>query len=266
MAAAVLAVATAGAVTPARAFAAPAPRPPEDLLRIVEKADPHTRASGRVTATHGAVRGAGVELAIDGGGDAVAVGNGAVVDGNGVDYVMRGIDGGLQVAAVISEQSREVQRYRFAGMYLEQTDTGHVIVRHEGPAGEPIALIDPAWAVDARGAKVATRYRVAGDTLIQVSDLDHNSVLPVVADPRVRATWYGWSVDFSKSDTLALAAGAVGCDKVTSKSPPGVGRAVQLFCGFLTGWAALAIARGQCVSAKLFNPYVWAPWITKCYA
>lgn len=265
-ASAAIAVVAAAAIMPTPAFAAPGRPDPANLVRIVERSDPHTRTTGRVATSHRTVRGAGLDMAIAGRGEAVAVGDQAVFSGTGVDYVSRGVEGGFQVAAVIGDANQNAQQYRFPGKYLELTEAGYVIVRDGGSTAEPVAAIDPAWARDANGAAVATHFEVHGDTLTQVSDVKPNTPLPVVADPRVRVTWYGWSVDFSRSDTLALAAGAVGCDKVTAKSPPGVGRAIQLFCGFLTGWAGLAIAQGKCVSAKLFNPYMWAPWIAKCYA
>lgn len=150
------------------------------------------------------------------------------------------------------------QRARLARIKLPST--------HKVTRVRELARLAAPWAVDAGGKHLSTHYEVVGTTVRQIVDRDSSTVYPVTVDPRVRVAWYGWSVDFSRSDTLFLGAGAVGCDKVTAKSPPGVGRAIQLYCAFLTGWAALAIAQGKCISAKLFNPYMWAPWISKCYA
>lgn len=50
---------------------------------------------------------------------------------------------------------------------------------------EQVAVVHPAWAVDAEGKEVQTSYRVAGDTLIQVVDVDADVVFPVTADPGV---------------------------------------------------------------------------------
>ena len=262
---AALAVVATAAAVPAPAHAAPKPPDHDDLVRIVEKADPHTKTTGRVTASHRTVGASGIRVEIAARGEAVSVGDGAVLEAGGVDYVSRGVDGGFQVAAVISDASETVQRYRFRGSHLELTDAGYVIVRDGGPTAEPVAIIDPAWARDANGAKVPTRFEVNGDTLTQVSDVTANTALPVVADPRVRSTWYGWSVDFTKSETKLLAVGGAGCQTVAAKAPSGVGQAIRLSCVFLAGWAGTAIAQGKCVSAKIFNPYVWVPWIAKCY-
>ena len=264
-ASATIAVVAATAIMPTPAFAAPGRPDPANLVRIVERSDPHTRTAGRVTTSHRTVRGAGLDMAIAGRGEAVAVGNQAVFSGTGVDYVSRGVEGGFQVAAVIGDANQNAQQYRFPGKYLELTEAGYVIVRDGGSTAEPVAAIDPAWARDANGAKVSTRFEVKGDTLTQVSDVTANTPLPVVADPRVRSTWYGWSVDFTKSETKLLAVGGAGCQAVAAKAPPGVGQAIRLSCVFLAGWAGTAIAQGKCVSAKIFNPYVWVPWIARCY-
>lgn len=264
-ASAAIAVVAATAIMPTPAFAAPGRPDPANLVRIVERSDPHTRTTGRVTTSHRTVRGAGLDMTIAGRGEAVAVGNQAVFSGTGVDYVSRGVEGGFQVAAVIGDANQNAQQYRFPGKYLELTDAGYVIVRDGDPTAEPVAIIDPAWARDANGAKVSTRFEVKGDALTQVSDVTANTPLPVVADPRVRSTWYGWSVDFTKSETKLLAVGGAGCQAVAAKAPSGVGQAIRLSCVFLAGWAGTAIAQGKCVSAKIFNPYVWVPWIAKCY-
>lgn len=260
-----LAVVLTGALAPTPAAAEPRDTKPGDLVRIVKKSDPDTRTTGRIAASRGKVRAGGVEVALAAHGDVASVGNDTVIGGDGVDYVTRGVDGGFQVAAVISDATQSVQTYRFSGKYLELTADGLVIVRSGDRSGEPAAVIDPAWAVDAKGAKVASRFSVDGEVLTQTSDIGRATALPVVADPRVRTAWYGLSVDFTRSETLALAAAGAGCERVASKSPPGVGRAIQLSCGFLAGWASLAAAQKKCVSAKLINLYVWAPWIAKCY-
>lgn len=262
---AALALVVTGTLAPTPAAAEPKDREAGDLVRIVKKSDPGTRTTGRIAASYGTVHAGGVEVAMAARGDVVSVGDETVMAGDGVDYVSRSVDGGFQVAAVIGDARQSVQTYRLKGKHLELTDAGIVIVRAGGRTGEVVAVIDPAWAVDANGADVASRYRVDGDRLTQITDLDRATAFPVVADPRVRTAWYGLSVDFTRSDTLALAAAGAGCERVASKSPPGVGRAIQLSCGFLAGWAGLAAAQGKCVSAKLINLYVWAPWITKCY-
>ncbi|MCP3805548.1 hypothetical protein NLX83_40420 [Allokutzneria sp. A3M-2-11 16] len=48
----------------------------------------------------------------------------------------------------------------------------------------PLGRVAPAWAVDAKGKRLATRYELTGTTLTQV--LEHRgAAYPVVADPVV---------------------------------------------------------------------------------
>lgn len=54
---------------------------------------------------------------------------------------------------------------------------------------EVIAVAAPAWAVDANGHKVNTRYEVHHNTLTQVVDTTKNTVFPVTADP----SWWWWA-------------------------------------------------------------------------
>jgi len=55
--------------------------------------------------------------------------------------------------------------------------------------GQPIAIIDPPWATDAKGVAVATHFELEGTTLVQV--VDHQVGVysyPIVADP----SWWWW--------------------------------------------------------------------------
>lgn len=267
-ASAALAVVAAAASMPAPAYAAPGRPDPADLVRIVERSDPHTRTTGRVTTSHRTVRGAGLDMTIAGRGEAVAVGNQAVYSGTGVDFVSREVEGGFQVVAVIGDAGQNAQRYRLPGRYLELTDAGYVIVRDGDPTAEPVAIIDPAWARDANGAKVSTRFEVKGDTLTQVSDVTANTPLPVVADPRVRAAWYGWSVDFTRAETRKIAQGAKACVAVAGLITVGggtVAAAVAAHCGALSYFADLAVENGKCVSLKVVATYLVTWWMPKCY-
>lgn len=253
-------------------------RSPADVVRIVKKSDPGTRTIGRVSAVRGKVRAAGVEVAIAAPGDVATVGDETVMGGDGVDYVSRAVDEGFQVAAVISDATQSVQTYRFQGKHLELTKAGFVIVRTGGRTGEPVAVIDPAWAVDARGAKIASSFRVDGDTLIQTSDVDRTTAFPVVADPRVRAAWYGLSIDFTKAETKALSKAGNTCSallgfaSIIAAQSGGVTVAVIVAaltagCGTIGALADAAYSSGKCISLKIFLalPGLTAPWIAKCY-
>jgi len=200
--------------------------------------------------------------------------NGSVVhqpDESGAALVTRATADGFQIVAVLNDapvvDDLTFQMDLPEGSSMNLQEDGSIALLAPSSSGLiEVAMLDRPWAVDATGNPVHTHYAVNGETVTQFLDVDAHTAFPVTADPRVRTAWYGFSVDFTRSDTIAIAAGGVGCEKVASKSPPGVGRAVQLSCGFLAGWAGLALAQGKCMSAKLMNLYVWAPWITGCYA
>ncbi len=265
----VLSFAAAGALTPTPASADTADdRSPNDLVRIVKKSDPGTRTVGRVSASGSTVRAGGVEVTMPARGDVAVVGDDTVMSGNGVDYVSRRVDRGFQVVAVISDASQSRQTYRFKGKYLELTDTGSVIVRTGGPTGEPVAVIDPAWAVDAHGARVASRFKVDGDVLSQTTDVDGATAFPVVADPRVRWPWYGISVDFNRSETYTIGFATNGCAAGVALIPHPAGRAFAAACSVISLMARTARENGKCLSVKFIaaTGYGPVPWISKCYA
>lgn len=54
---------------------------------------------------------------------------------------------------------------------------------------ETVATVNPAWAVDANGKPVETRYELDGTVLTQVIVTDENTAFPVVADPSVSFWW-----------------------------------------------------------------------------
>jgi hypothetical protein len=60
-------------------------------------------------------------------------------------------------------------------------DTGEVLLLDT--EHRALAVIAPAWAKDANGKAVPTRYRTSGNTLIQDVDLSGDIAFPVVADP-----------------------------------------------------------------------------------
>lgn len=53
---------------------------------------------------------------------------------------------------------------------------------------QQVATIGAAWAVDANGTAVPTRYEIDGTTLTQVVETDAQTAFPVVADP----SWWWW--------------------------------------------------------------------------
>ena len=98
---------------------------------------------------------------------------------------------------------------------LPLTDGGAVIVDSEGVV---VAVVAPAWAVDANGQAVPTHYRIDGTTLVQVID-HHGAAYPVVGDPY-------WSRIVNAAVAVAAGACAVACTVagvVAGVSAPGCG-------------------------------------------
>lgn len=93
-------------------------------------------------------------------------------------------DGGVQLLTTI-ESKKAPTSYAY-------TMTGNVTLTPEGAAlltnnkGEIVAAVPPAWAKDANGKSVATRFVTDGKSLTQVVDHRVRGVAyPVVADPIV---------------------------------------------------------------------------------
>lgn len=199
-----------------------------------------------------------------------------VFEGSGIDYALRATEDGAQALSVMADSAApKTSTYRFPGLFLTQEANGVVAVRKGSVTGEPVGVIDPAWAKDAVGAAVPTWYQVSGDRLVQQIAPSATTVYPLVADPRVRWAWYGASVDFTKTDTVLMAGGAGAVWAVAARiKAPGVSSAVGATAGLIASWASTAAGLGKCVSIK----YTWAmlvpgasvygtiPWITKCYA
>ncbi|MDQ4502938.1 hypothetical protein [Sinomonas sp. ASV322] len=98
-------------------------------------------------------------------------------------------DGSVQVTTVISGATAPARyTYELAvpdGGKVSQIDGGVVVVLDA--AGGFVGGIAPAWAKDANGNDVPTRYEISGNTLTQVVDhLAASTAYPVVADP-----WFG---------------------------------------------------------------------------
>lgn len=144
--------------------------------------------------------------------------------------------------------------YAFDGQQLRALDEGYVGV-FDAETGQPVALIEPAWAKDANGNAVGTRYEVDGSTLTQVVDITADTAFPVVADPTVKRHWWGQELRLNKSETMRLAAGGGSCSWI-----PYIGVA----CRVLAVWASSALALHKCLAVK----QVWGapaiPWYWSC--
>lgn len=189
----------------------------------------------------------------------------AVLEKENSFYVVREVPEGTQLLSVQPTPviGTQEHHYHFRGYSLDALDGGWIAVRNE-PYAEPIAVIEPAWAKDADGNPVATRYRIAGDTLIQEVTTTAATEFPVVADPKINQYWWGGSIDFTKSETAAIAAGGGACSQVAQVIAGLPAQAIRLFCMGVSSWAGLAMAQNKCVSARYLLTGTWVPWIRTC--
>lgn len=92
-------------------------------------------------------------------------------------------DGGVQINTVISDPSAPTTyAYEFvlpAGAVV--TSAGKTVLFTDGE--KLLGGLAPAWAKDATGRDVPTRYEVHGTTVTQVIEHDQSYTYPVVADP-----------------------------------------------------------------------------------
>ncbi|WEK60077.1 MAG: DUF2599 domain-containing protein [Candidatus Microbacterium colombiense] len=113
-------------------------------------------------------------------------------------------DGVVQINIVI-EGSSAPTRFEFP---ITASDGGQLFDAGDGffavldTDGQPTAMVDPAWAKDATGRDVPTRYEQQGETLVQVVEHDPGYTYPIVADPAVRGNLItGVRTIFSSSGT-----------------------------------------------------------------
>ena len=266
-------VAAAALVAPTNgAWAAPRDTPSSSAA-LADRLDPLAkgeRKAAKITANKGTA--GNVEVALQSGGRQAQVSGSTVVEGDGTDFVVRGLDDGAQILAVARDADSLTQHYTFTGRYLELLDSGAVVVRASDSTSEPLAYIEPAWAKDKTGARLPSSYTVEGSTLIQTTTASTRTVFPVVADPRVRSTWYGWSVDFTKYETGRMSKSTASCSAVAGLVALGSGgvaivaAAISAACGALTVFADTAVEAGKCVSVKVLHGGLGVvPWMPKCY-
>ena len=190
----------------------------------------------------------------------------SIMKGKDGDYLFRETTDGGQFVSLSNNPSENTFKYKFEGKYLEKLDNGSVIVR-TSEFGEPLAVIEAPWAVDAKNQPITTYFETSTDTLVQIVDFRGNTTFPVIADPRIRLVWHGASIDFTRHETNLMAAGAGGCAAVSVAIPdPSISKAVALSCGLIATWAGYASAEGKCVSVKIVPGIASVPWISKCYA
>lgn len=151
--------------------------------------------------------------------------------------VQRSADG-TQIIKVI-EGAEAPNSYSFRldlpeGARLAPTSAGGVVIERGGTV---VGYVEAPWAVDATGAKIATAYRVEGNTIVQT--VAHKGAkYPVVADPSVSLGRY-WYVRYNKSEVQRSANAAFAS---------GNAAAITLLCGLLT---AVNVALGAVCGAAL---------------
>lgn len=92
-------------------------------------------------------------------------------------------------------------------------------------AGDPAAYsIETAWARDANGNDVPTRYEIRGESIVQVVTPNADTAYPIVADPRWAWYAFAYGAKFNKDETRGFA--SIG--------------SVAGFCGLLGGGAGIA--------------------------
>lgn len=187
---------------------------------------------------------------------AVTTDSGSVVyaaDQGGVDVAVEEVPQGVRVSTVLWDGSQEAFSYSLpegveatpqpdGSLTLTRTET----VEAEGTTAEvtaTIGTIEPAWAVDANGAKVETAYEVADGVVTQTVDTA-DAAFPVVADP----TWSLTSpvqvrIRFNRAETATIANGgwaatgftAVCATAGTAVAGPAGGAAFAAGCLLATG-------------------------------
>jgi hypothetical protein len=188
-----------------------------------------------------------------------------VFDGRHFDQVVQstGQDAVRMLTVLTDRSAPTTYDYTFDGQQLRPLDDGYVGV-FDAETGEPVALIEPAWAKDANGAAVPTRYEIDGSTLTQVVDVDQDTAFPVVADPSVTKHWWGLELHFNKQETQAIAVSAGACATLLSFIPSVPTAVIAGVCKVATVWAGAAVTYRKCVAVKRLWTGQVIPWYWSC--
>ena len=169
---------------------------------------------------------------------------------------------GVQIIEEINSPGEQRTTYSFHDRYLEQTVNGYVIVRAQR-FEEPIAVIEPAWAIDSEGNAVESHFEVSGDILQQVTKVQKNMSLPVYADPKIRDVQgplgkAGQDLVITSKDLGALGLGVLACQRLTAMIPHPLIKAAGLACSalnsFLTVGGSVAALGGRCLAIRFLGP------------
>ncbi|MBG9885499.1 hypothetical protein ABE10_02620 [Bacillus toyonensis] len=143
-------------------------------------------------------------------------------------------DDGVQTLIQIPDASAP-KEYRFPlnlpeGGQAAVFDDGSVIISDAN--GQAVSGFRAPWAVDAKGEAVPTRFHLEGADLVQTVGFTAETAFPVTADPDLGAEWWGYYVQFTRSETQWAA------NVISNNQGPQVLAGVA--CGSLPGPAALA--------------------------
>ncbi len=179
----------------------------------------------------------------------------------GVSVATRLVASGQQTLVVIASDTAPT-RYAFhvkvpGGGELRSGPNGSVLVLAANR--KPVGSIAEPWAKAADGSKVATKYEIQGNVLVQI--VSHQGAkYPVVADPQISFYWWGYTIYFSRDETrwIGWATGAA--------------MAYYGLAG-IPGLAAYAVAtaaewaydNGYCLAVSRYWIQEWASfWVYRC--
>ncbi|NMR21066.1 hypothetical protein [Cellulomonas fimi] len=180
--------------------------------------------------------------------------------GKGVDAAVQVLDDGSMRVQTIIRNAKAAHSFTYTfgdDVKVAEGSNGEVaLVTDTADGGVAIAEVGAAWAVDANGAPVATRYEVQANSLVQVIGADASTAYPVTADPRWKWFAAAWSAKFNKPETrdFANAGSAIAMCGVFGKyGLPALG-----FCAFYAGYinaqANIARGAGQCIAITVTPP------------
>ncbi|TFC93935.1 MULTISPECIES: hypothetical protein [Cryobacterium] len=192
-------------------------------------------------------------------GEATVATDGTVVYTNatgGADAAVQVLDGGTARIQTITNDTSGPHEftYNFAEGYTPvEAEDGSIAVVGDGG----FSLFEAAWARDANGADVATRYEIRGNSLVQVLEPTADTAYPIVADPAWNWHAAAWGAKFNKAETrdISNAAGSAAVCLIMAKASPVFAATCAGVATYYIGSASLAKGRGMC----LFVSVVPAP-------
>lgn len=144
---------------------------------------------------------------------------------------------------------------------LLEKDGDRVLVRDS--QGSLMNSIAPAWAVDAQGVAVPTRYEIDGSSLVQI--VEHKgAAYPVVADPAAECDALSCTLWFNKSETKTASEGAFAATGILCGGAALLHAAAGFACGaygvVVSLTAIQAKNQGDCLAFRTSNYGLHSPF------